>query len=248
MVAVRHHDVEHPEPGADVSGRRDRRPRRLCAGRGRHACCSRRCGPRSTRSSMCSARISSRRSREGRYRRPQRDALFGLRRHRALAASRSAAASGSSGRSSTRTFSPASSTDASMPLIVALSGMSAATYLTYNVPLALIQAAGHFKPVALATTFGGLVGLVRGVDPADRHLGRVVARRCRRRRSGVRHLSLDRRAAHTAPAHGARRGVRPVAAWRGCGHDRRASVSDPPPGSASRRSACCRWSRRRCAR
>jgi O-antigen/teichoic acid export membrane protein len=27
------------------------------------------------------------------------------------------------------------------------------------VPLALIQAAGHFRPVALATTFGALVGL-----------------------------------------------------------------------------------------
>jgi O-antigen/teichoic acid export membrane protein len=50
-------------------------------------------------------------------------------------------------------------TGASMPLIVALSGLSAVTYLTYNVPLALIQAAGHFKPVALATTLGGIVGL-----------------------------------------------------------------------------------------
>jgi O-antigen/teichoic acid export membrane protein len=48
---------------------------------------------------------------------------------------------------------------ASMPLIVALSGLSAVAYLTYNVPLALIQAAGHFKPVALATTLGALVGL-----------------------------------------------------------------------------------------
>lgn len=48
---------------------------------------------------------------------------------------------------------------ATMPLVVALCGVSAAIYLTYNVPLALIQAAGHFRPVALATTFGGLVGL-----------------------------------------------------------------------------------------
>ena len=48
---------------------------------------------------------------------------------------------------------------AAMPLIVTLCGLVAALYLTYNVPLALIQAAGHFKPVALATTFGGLVGL-----------------------------------------------------------------------------------------
>ena len=48
---------------------------------------------------------------------------------------------------------------AAMPLVVTLCGITAAIYLTYNVPLALIQAAGHFKPVALATTFGGLVGL-----------------------------------------------------------------------------------------
>jgi len=48
---------------------------------------------------------------------------------------------------------------AAMPLVVTLCGITAAIYLTYNVPLALIQAAGHFKPVALATTFGGLAGL-----------------------------------------------------------------------------------------
>jgi O-antigen/teichoic acid export membrane protein len=48
---------------------------------------------------------------------------------------------------------------ASMPLIVTLSGLVAVAYLTYNVPLALIQAAGHFKPVALATTLGGIVSL-----------------------------------------------------------------------------------------
>ena len=49
--------------------------------------------------------------------------------------------------------------DAPMPLIVALSGIAAATYFTYNVPLALVQGAGEFRPVALATTFGAIVGL-----------------------------------------------------------------------------------------
>jgi O-antigen/teichoic acid export membrane protein len=48
---------------------------------------------------------------------------------------------------------------AAMPLIVGLSGLSAIIYFTYYVPLALIQAAGQFKPVALATTFGGAIGL-----------------------------------------------------------------------------------------
>jgi O-antigen/teichoic acid export membrane protein len=48
---------------------------------------------------------------------------------------------------------------ASMPLIVTLSGFTAVIYLTYNLPLALIQAAGQFRPVALATTYGALVGL-----------------------------------------------------------------------------------------
>jgi len=49
--------------------------------------------------------------------------------------------------------------DAQMPLIVGLSGLSALIYLTYNVPLALIHAAGQYKPAALATTFGAVVGL-----------------------------------------------------------------------------------------
>ena len=49
--------------------------------------------------------------------------------------------------------------DAQMPLIVGLSGLSAFVYLTYNVPLALIHAAGQYKPAALATTFGAAVGL-----------------------------------------------------------------------------------------
>jgi len=48
---------------------------------------------------------------------------------------------------------------ASMPLIVALSGFAAIIYLTYAVPLTLVQAAGHFRQVALATMFGGIVGL-----------------------------------------------------------------------------------------
>jgi hypothetical protein len=49
--------------------------------------------------------------------------------------------------------------DAQMPLIVGLSGLTVLAYLTYNVPLALIHAAGQYKPVALATTFGAVVGL-----------------------------------------------------------------------------------------
>lgn len=51
-------------------------------------------------------------------------------------------------------------TDSAMPLIVGLTGLSVLIYSTYNAPLALIQASGAFKPVALATTFGGLVGLI----------------------------------------------------------------------------------------
>jgi O-antigen/teichoic acid export membrane protein len=48
---------------------------------------------------------------------------------------------------------------ASMPLIVTLAGLIAVMYLTYMAPMALVQAAGHFKTLALATTFGGLTGL-----------------------------------------------------------------------------------------
>src|ERR1051325_10290246 len=48
---------------------------------------------------------------------------------------------------------------ASMPLIVTLSGCAAAVFFTYSVPLALLQGAGQFRPVALATTFGAVVGL-----------------------------------------------------------------------------------------
>jgi O-antigen/teichoic acid export membrane protein len=50
--------------------------------------------------------------------------------------------------------------DASMPLILALSGVGATIYLTYTVPLTLVQAAGQFKAVAIATTIGAFVGLV----------------------------------------------------------------------------------------
>ena len=49
--------------------------------------------------------------------------------------------------------------DAPMPLIVALSGCAAAIYFTYNAPLAVVQAAGEFRPVALATASGAVVGL-----------------------------------------------------------------------------------------
>ena len=47
-----------------------------------------------------------------------------------------------------------------MPLIVALAGLIALIYKTYYVPLTLVQAAGQFKPVAIATTLGGIVGLL----------------------------------------------------------------------------------------
>lgn len=50
-------------------------------------------------------------------------------------------------------------TGAQMPLIVVLSGCAAAVFFTYNVPLALVQGAGEFRPVAIATTFGAIVGL-----------------------------------------------------------------------------------------
>jgi O-antigen/teichoic acid export membrane protein len=50
--------------------------------------------------------------------------------------------------------------NASMPLIVALAGLIALIYKTYYVPLTLVQAAGQFKPVAIATTLGGIVGLL----------------------------------------------------------------------------------------
>jgi O-antigen/teichoic acid export membrane protein len=49
--------------------------------------------------------------------------------------------------------------DAPMPLIVALSGCAAAIYFTYAVPLAVVHAAGEFRPVALATMSGAFVGL-----------------------------------------------------------------------------------------
>jgi O-antigen/teichoic acid export membrane protein len=48
---------------------------------------------------------------------------------------------------------------ASMPLIATLAGASALIYLSYHVPLSLVQAARGFKTVAVATTLGGIVGL-----------------------------------------------------------------------------------------
>jgi len=53
--------------------------------------------------------------------------------------------------------------DVSMPLIVALAGLSALVYLSYHVPLSLVYAARGFKTVATATTLGAAVGLVSTV-------------------------------------------------------------------------------------
>jgi O-antigen/teichoic acid export membrane protein len=53
--------------------------------------------------------------------------------------------------------------DASMPLIVALAGVSALVYLSYHVPLSLVYAARGFKTVAITTTLGAVVGLVSTV-------------------------------------------------------------------------------------
>ncbi len=50
--------------------------------------------------------------------------------------------------------------DAGMPLIVGLSFLSVLIYLTYNVAVILVQAAGEFRQVALATAFGSVVSLV----------------------------------------------------------------------------------------
>jgi O-antigen/teichoic acid export membrane protein len=50
--------------------------------------------------------------------------------------------------------------DAGMPLIVGLSFLSVLIYLTYNVAVILIQAAGEFRQVALATAFGSVVSLL----------------------------------------------------------------------------------------
>lgn len=49
--------------------------------------------------------------------------------------------------------------DASMPLVVTLSGVAATLFLTYAVPLTLIQAAGNFRAVAIATSLGAVTGL-----------------------------------------------------------------------------------------
>jgi O-antigen/teichoic acid export membrane protein len=50
--------------------------------------------------------------------------------------------------------------NASMPLIVALAGLSALIYLSYHVPLSLVHAARGFKAVATATILGAVVGLI----------------------------------------------------------------------------------------
>jgi O-antigen/teichoic acid export membrane protein len=49
--------------------------------------------------------------------------------------------------------------DSAMPLIVTLSAIGAVIYLTYTVPLTLVQAAGEFRAVAVATIIGSIVGL-----------------------------------------------------------------------------------------
>jgi len=90
---------------------------------------------------------------------------------------------------------------ASMPLIVFLIALSVIIYSTYNVPLALIQAAGQFRPVALASALGSIVGLgfvstllvvstvawsVAGLVAGEAACGIVLwiaARRIRRQRS-----------------------------------------------------------------
>ena len=90
---------------------------------------------------------------------------------------------------------------ASMPLIVFLTALSVIIYSTYNVPLALVQAAGQFRLVALASALGSIVGLgfvstllvvstvawsVAGLVAGEAACGIVLwiaARRIRRQRS-----------------------------------------------------------------
>jgi O-antigen/teichoic acid export membrane protein len=48
---------------------------------------------------------------------------------------------------------------AAMPLIVTLAWINALVYVSYHVPLALVQAAREFKAVAISTTIGGIVGI-----------------------------------------------------------------------------------------
>jgi O-antigen/teichoic acid export membrane protein len=49
--------------------------------------------------------------------------------------------------------------NASMPLIVGLAWVNALAYVSYHVPLALVQAARAFKAVAISTTLGGFLGI-----------------------------------------------------------------------------------------
>ncbi len=48
----------------------------------------------------------------------------------------------------------------SMPLIVFFAALSSVIVFSYQVPLALMQAAGRFRTIAVATTLGGVTGLV----------------------------------------------------------------------------------------
>jgi O-antigen/teichoic acid export membrane protein len=48
---------------------------------------------------------------------------------------------------------------AALPLIVTLAFINAVTFVSYNPPLALLQALGRFKAVAVATAVGGIVGI-----------------------------------------------------------------------------------------
>ena len=157
LVGVRHHDLEHPEPGAHVSGRRDRGTGRLCADCRRHVLFT----PLRPaviaflnvfRTDFVAALA------EGRYRRLN-VTIYAVCALIVLLCATAGAAIWLIWPYLDAHIFAGKFDHASMPLIVTLSGISAAIYLTYNVPLALIQAAGHFRPVALATTFGALVGL-----------------------------------------------------------------------------------------
>lgn len=48
---------------------------------------------------------------------------------------------------------------ASMSLIVTLAWVNALVYVSYHAPLALVQAAGGFKAIAVSTTIGGALGI-----------------------------------------------------------------------------------------
>jgi len=50
-------------------------------------------------------------------------------------------------------------TSGDMAVIVSLLGTAAAIFFTYNIALVLIQATGHFKPIAIATGLGGFTSI-----------------------------------------------------------------------------------------